>query len=219
MQRGPGNALVTGGARRLGRAIVRDLAAHGWNIGIHHHRSAAAAAALTGEVEGQGARAVALGADLSVWEQSAALVGRAAAALGPITLLINNAAIFEHDRPGSVTRESWGRHLDLDLRAPLVLTQSLLAFAHKGPSKRTVLALGRRINEVRELLLRTIPKKISIRARVDDDLHSVNADPDRITHALMNVCLNAVEALQGEGELRWLRVEGWGGAVQMQRRH
>ena len=81
------------------------------------------------------------------------------------------------------------------------LTQSLLAFAHKGPSRRKVLALGRRINDVRELLLRTIPKKISVRTRVDDDLLGVKADPDQISHVLMNVCLNAVEALQGEGEL------------------
>jgi len=81
------------------------------------------------------------------------------------------------------------------------LTQNLLSFARKGPSSRTALSLGRHVDDVRELLLRTIPKKITVRSLLDHDLLPVEADPDQITHVLINVCLNAVEALQGEGQL------------------
>jgi NAD(P)-dependent dehydrogenase (short-subunit alcohol dehydrogenase family) len=123
-------ALVTGGAKRIGRAIALDLARHGWAVAIHHHSSAADAEALAGEIAAAGGRAAALAGDLSCEAESSALLPRAAAALGPVTCLVNNASVFEMDKIDTATRESWDRHIETNLRAPLVLSQ---AFARHLP--------------------------------------------------------------------------------------
>jgi NAD(P)-dependent dehydrogenase (short-subunit alcohol dehydrogenase family) len=120
-------ALVTGAARRIGRAIALDLAGAGWRIAVHYQSSAEEATELVATIAQAGGRAVALEADLADEAAVAELLPAAAAALGPVTLLVNNAAIFEYDRPASATRESWDRHMAINLRAPLVLTQGLLA--------------------------------------------------------------------------------------------
>jgi NAD(P)-dependent dehydrogenase (short-subunit alcohol dehydrogenase family) len=123
----PRSALVTGAARRIGRAIARDLAEHGWNVAVHHHTSTDEAHALVGEIEAIGRRAVALQADLAQEAEAAGVVAAAARALGPISLLVNSAAIFERDLPRTADAASWQRHMAINLRAPLVLTQGLLA--------------------------------------------------------------------------------------------
>lgn len=75
-----------------------------------------------------GRRAVALPADVLIEAEVQGLVARAAAALdGPLTVLVNNASIFEHDDFASATRESWDRHIESNLRAPFVLTQAFAA--------------------------------------------------------------------------------------------
>lgn len=139
------NALVSGGARRLGRAIALDLARHGWNVAVHHHRSSPPAAEVVAEIGRLGGRAVALGADLTDWDQAAGLVARATTGLGPITLLVNNAAIFERDRPGTVTRESWDRHMHLNLRAPLVLSQALSSDLAEGTTGNVINLIDQRV--------------------------------------------------------------------------
>jgi NAD(P)-dependent dehydrogenase (short-subunit alcohol dehydrogenase family) len=95
----PRAALVTGAARRIGRAIASDLGAHGWDVAIHHHTATAEARRLVREIEAHGRRAVALRADLADEAAAAGLLPRACERLGPISLLVNNAAIFEHDLP------------------------------------------------------------------------------------------------------------------------
>jgi NAD(P)-dependent dehydrogenase (short-subunit alcohol dehydrogenase family) len=120
------SALVTGAARRIGRAIARDLAAHGWDVAVHYHGARDEAHELVAEIEAQGRRAIALQADLADENEAAGLVGRAAEQLGPLALLVNNAAIFERDEPDSADATSWQRHMAINLRAPLVLTQGLL---------------------------------------------------------------------------------------------
>jgi NAD(P)-dependent dehydrogenase (short-subunit alcohol dehydrogenase family) len=127
MADGPGTALVTGGARRIGSAIVRDLAAVGWRVAVHYHRSAADAAALTAEIAAAGGQAAALAADLTVGGEVETLIDRAAAALGPVTLLVNNASTFEMDRIETVTRASWDAHIEPNLWAPVVLSQRFAA--------------------------------------------------------------------------------------------
>jgi len=123
----PRAALVTGAARRIGAALVRDLAAHGWAVAVHCHRSGEAAEALCREIVAAGGRAVALRADLRDEAALSRLVGDAAAALGPLGLLVNNASIFEFDDVASATRASWDLHLETNLRAPFVLTQRFAA--------------------------------------------------------------------------------------------
>jgi NAD(P)-dependent dehydrogenase (short-subunit alcohol dehydrogenase family) len=119
----PGAALVTGAAKRIGRAIALDLAKHGWTVGVHYHRSAPEAAEVVREIEGGGGRAAALHADLSREADAQALIPIATEALGPLTCLVNNASLFEMDKIETVTRASWDAHIDTNLRAPLVLSQ------------------------------------------------------------------------------------------------
>jgi NAD(P)-dependent dehydrogenase (short-subunit alcohol dehydrogenase family) len=125
-------ALVTGGAQRIGAALVRRLAARGADVAIHCHGSRDAAEALAEELQAAGARAAVLVADLLDRDATARLVPAAAAALGrPLTVLVNNASIFEHDTLATATPESWDRHLGSNLRAPFELIQ---AFAAQAPT-------------------------------------------------------------------------------------
>jgi NAD(P)-dependent dehydrogenase (short-subunit alcohol dehydrogenase family) len=121
----PRTALVTGGAKRLGRAIVETLAASGFAVAIHYNRSAAEAAALAAAIRDRSGRAIALPADLAEEAAVATLVARAEAALGPIGVLVNNASVFDRDEWHDVTRESWDRHMEPNLRAPFLLTQQM----------------------------------------------------------------------------------------------
>jgi NAD(P)-dependent dehydrogenase (short-subunit alcohol dehydrogenase family) len=119
-------ALITGGARRIGAAVARDLACVGWTVAIHHHRSAADAQALVAGIEGEGGSARAFAADLASEAETLSLVGRVGDALGPVTALINNASLFERDEALTATRDSWDRHMQINLRAPFVLSQAFV---------------------------------------------------------------------------------------------
>lgn len=127
----PKTALVTGAGQRIGRTIALDLARHGFAVAVHYRRSRAEADAVVAEIAGAGGRAVALKADLADEADSAGLVPRAAAALGPLGCLINNASLFESDTALTATRQSWDAHMDVNLRAPFVLAQ---AFARQVPA-------------------------------------------------------------------------------------
>ncbi len=119
----PRVALVTGGAVRLGRAIALGLAGEGFAIAVHCNSSRAEAEATAAEVRALGVAAVVVQADLSREEAVRGLVADAAAALGPIGVLVNNASTFERDEWHDATRESWDRHMEPNLRAPFVLAQ------------------------------------------------------------------------------------------------
>ncbi|QHQ35940.1 SDR family oxidoreductase [Algicella marina] len=126
-----GAALVTGGARRLGRAMVEALAARGDAVAIHYAGSRAEAETLAQELRSRGGIAETLQADLLDDEAVFALVPEATEKLGrPLTALINNASIFEYDRLETATPESWDRHMSSNLKAPLFLMQ---AFANQCP--------------------------------------------------------------------------------------
>lgn len=121
-------ALVTGAGRRLGRAMALRLARRGFDVAVHHATSGDEARAVAAEIEATGRRATALGADLLDEEATAALLPRAAGALGgPVTCLVNNASAFERDSLATATRESWDRHMGLHLRAPFRLIQAMAA--------------------------------------------------------------------------------------------
>ncbi|MGH6967957.1 MAG: SDR family oxidoreductase [Stellaceae bacterium] len=126
------SALITGGARRIGRAIALALAAQGWDVAVHYGGSRDDAENLAAEIRQRGRRAGALAADLTRESEVTTLVSRAVEAVGPLTLLINNAAIFERDDALSATRASWDRHLETNLRAPFVLMQG---FARQLPAE------------------------------------------------------------------------------------
>ena len=123
-------ALVTGAGKRLGRAMALYLAGRGYDVAVHYASSKAEADAVVAEITAMGRRAVALHADLLIESETETLVARATVALGgPLTLLINNASIFEHDSLATATRTSWDRHLESNLRAPFVLSQAFAAGA------------------------------------------------------------------------------------------
>lgn len=117
-------ALVTGGAKRLGRAMALYLAERGFDVAVHYNGSAEDAKAVVSEIESEGQRACALRADLLSEEATQALGPEAASVLGgPIGVLVNNASIFEPDDLSNATRRSWDRAVESNLRAPFVLTQ------------------------------------------------------------------------------------------------
>ncbi|WP_347312152.1 SDR family oxidoreductase [Defluviimonas sp. SAOS-178_SWC] len=128
-----GRALVTGAAHRLGRAMALYLAARGHDVAIHYLASREAAESVAEKARALGVRAATLRADLLVEAETRTLVGHAADALGgPLTVLINNASIFEYDNVRTMTRDSWDRHIESNLRAPIVLTQDFAAQAPRA---------------------------------------------------------------------------------------
>jgi NAD(P)-dependent dehydrogenase (short-subunit alcohol dehydrogenase family) len=127
----PHVALVTGGAKRIGRAIALDLARQGWDVALTYRHSASAAADTVAAIGAAGRRATAIPADLADADAVAAVVPRASAALGPLSLLVNNAANFINDTIASLDAASWEAHIGPNLRAPLFLSQ---AFARQLPA-------------------------------------------------------------------------------------
>ncbi|MDO8533903.1 MAG: SDR family oxidoreductase [Xanthobacteraceae bacterium] len=131
-----GAALVTGAGQRIGRAIARALADSGYAVAIHYHRSQGEARTLAAEIAADGGRSAVFVADLTDPAALARLVEESAAALGPLTLLVNNAAIFELDKIGSLERELWDRQFSINLAAPVFLTE---AFAAQAPAGRSAI--------------------------------------------------------------------------------
>lgn len=123
------SALVTGAGKRLGAAMALYLAERGYDLAIHYASSRDAAEAVAAQIRDMGQDAVTLQADLLSEAETQSLVPRAVAALGPLSVLVNNASIFEYDTVASATRSTWDRHFESNLRAPFVLTQGFAAQA------------------------------------------------------------------------------------------
>src|SRR5439155_27116931 len=119
----PKAALVTGGARRIGRTLSLALAESGFAVAVHYHRSKNEAEAVVSEIGKAGGKAVALAADLADEAAVQQLLPQATAAFGPIGVLVNNASLFENDTAANAMRQNWDRHLAVNLRAPFVLMQ------------------------------------------------------------------------------------------------
>lgn len=129
-----GAALVTGGARRIGRALVLACAEAGFDVAIHVRAVDDDAQSAAADVRARGRKASLHTCDLRHEGATAPLVAEAEAELGPITLLVNCASVFEDDSFTSMNRASWDAHLETNLRAPMVLAQ---AFARRLPAHRT----------------------------------------------------------------------------------
>lgn len=127
-----GIALVTGGARRIGAAIVEALAAAGYAVVVHVNRSMAEAEALAGAIRARAGRAAVVRADLAEPADVDGLIAAAAGAFGPLTLLVNNASEFVEDHIGSLTREVWNRQFRVNLQTPSFLAQDFAAQAPDG---------------------------------------------------------------------------------------
>lgn len=146
----PGAALVTGAGKRIGKALALALADAGYDIAAHYRSSKAEVEDTLAQVKAKGRNGVALQADLSKESETATLIPKGADALGPITLLVNSASVFENDGIASMTRESWDLHMETNLRAPLKLTQDFVAqdfikTAHKDANNLIVNIIDQRV--------------------------------------------------------------------------
>ena len=120
-------ALVTGAARRIGRAIALRLADEGWDLAVHYRGSAGDALELCEQLRARGARAEAFAADLAEEAQVRALPGAVAASLGRIDALVNNASVFEHDDVSNFGTHAALEHYRINVVAPVLLAQALHA--------------------------------------------------------------------------------------------
>ncbi|WP_413868232.1 SDR family oxidoreductase [Albidovulum sp.] len=157
-------ALVTGAARRLGREMALYLAGRGFDVAVHYASSAGAAEETAAEARARGVTAETLRADLLVEAETRTLVARAAKALGgPVDLLVNNASIFEYDTIRTGTRESWDRHIESNLRAPVALTQDFAAQAPRAIRQADGAALSQAlvVNMLDQRVLKLTPEFMS----------------------------------------------------------
>jgi NAD(P)-dependent dehydrogenase (short-subunit alcohol dehydrogenase family) len=141
----PRAALVTGGAKRLGRAMALALGGAGFDVAVHYAGSGEEAEATAAAIRALGQRAATVRADLAEEAEAAVLAGRAAAAVGPLGVLVNNASTFERDEWHDVTRESWDAHLEPNLRAPLILSQAMAKALPEGAEGIVVNMLDQRV--------------------------------------------------------------------------
>ena len=142
-----GNVLITGAAQRIGAAIATALADDGWMVGIHCFRSSGAAEALCADLKSNGADAYIVGADLADNTAVDGLIAHASEA-APVTCLINNASVFERDDLETISRSSWDQHLDVNLWAPVRLSQSLAAALPDGVSGNIVNIVDQRVDNI-----------------------------------------------------------------------
>lgn len=125
-------ALVTGGARRIGRAIALALADAGWDIAVHFGASQAEAEATCADIRAGGRRAIAIQCDLEVDAQVRALLPAAANALGRVTCVVNNASLFDFDCAADFTQARLDAHMHVNLAAPVILANALHASTPDG---------------------------------------------------------------------------------------
>ncbi len=127
----PRVAIVTGGAKRIGAALVRALAADRWHVVIHCHTSTAEADALRDELIAVGQSASVVAADLAD-PAAADVIVAAATAAGTPRLLVNSASRFDPDTFADFAADQWDRHLAVNLRAPALLIQAFAAAVGEG---------------------------------------------------------------------------------------
>lgn len=129
-------ALVTGAGRRIGRAIALELAERGCDLALHFNRSDEAAAETAAMVESLGRRASLLQADLGDATAAGHLAERAVEALGSLSILVNNASMFEQMDLAGFTVEAWNRTMAVNLTAPMILCRSAAPFLRRyGPGR------------------------------------------------------------------------------------
>ena len=147
-------ALVTGAADRVGAAIARRLADDGWAVVVHYRASAEKAEAVAAEIRGSGGNAATIGADLADRTQRARLIADAATRFGPLTLLVNNASLFERDAVADLDEALWDAHFAVHAEAPAFLSRD---FAAQLPAD----ARGNIINIIDERVLDLSPAYFS----------------------------------------------------------
>jgi NAD(P)-dependent dehydrogenase (short-subunit alcohol dehydrogenase family) len=140
-----GGALITGAARRIGHALATRAQAAGFEVAVHARHADEDAEALAASLRTIGGRSAVVTADLADDTERQGLIGQAASAVGPLTLLINCASLFEDDRIETLTPQSWDVHMGVNLRAPVLLTQAFAAQAPEGRDAQVINILDQRV--------------------------------------------------------------------------
>ena len=128
----PGVAIVTGGSKRIGKSIVKKLSFLGWKVIIHYNSNKNDALPLQKEIQKKGGAASIIKANLNSSKATEELISKSEKKFGKLTLLVNNASIFENDSVHSLTIDTWDIHNNVNTKAPLLLSQS---FAKLLPKK------------------------------------------------------------------------------------
>lgn len=177
--------------------MVLALADRGHDVAIHYLGSGAEAEATAAEASALGVNARIFRADLLDDAATEALIPAVAAAMGPLTVLVNNASIFEYDNISTATRESWDRHIGSNLRAPFILTQTfarqLPPSPHAGPEPQ---AHGLIVNLIDQRVLKPTP--------------------EFITYSLAKAGLWALTRTSAQALAPWIRVNAIGPGPTMQ---
>jgi NAD(P)-dependent dehydrogenase (short-subunit alcohol dehydrogenase family) len=174
-------ALVTGAGMRIGRAFAMALAADGFYVFVHHNRSASGARETVAAIARAGGKAKAVKADLSSAKQAEALVGKCQAKGVTLTCLVNSASLFELDRAPMATAAGFDRHMAVNLRAPLLLSQAL---ARQLPDEET------------GLIVNLLDQKL------------FNLNPDFLSYTLSKIGLQGLTTLLAQSFAPRIRVAG-----------
>jgi NAD(P)-dependent dehydrogenase (short-subunit alcohol dehydrogenase family) len=137
--------LITGAARRIGRAIALSMARDGWAIAIHYRRSKSEAGTLRSEIQNAGGTAELFAADLKDFSALNRLVAECAAKLGGPHCLINNASEFHLDSVQATDEKTWDTHLDINLKAPVFLAQAMARHLPDGVQGNIINIIDQRV--------------------------------------------------------------------------
>ena len=140
-----GNALITGAASRIGQAIALGLAKSSWNVAIHYNGSQEAADETADACAAFGVRAATVQADLANDRETTRAFEEAQAALGPLSLVVNNASLFEFDDFSSASNDSWHSHMQVNLHAPFILSQALAKNLPEGTQGNIINLIDQRV--------------------------------------------------------------------------
>ncbi|MDD2704702.1 MAG: SDR family NAD(P)-dependent oxidoreductase [Acidocella sp.] len=173
--------LITGSGRRIGAGIALHLGRAGWHVFVHYHSSREEAEAVVASIRAGGGAATALCADLADTASVAGLVAQCEA-ICPLTLLINNASIFEHDTAATATPESLEDNMRVNLFAPALLSQALHAAVKARGTEGTIISL------------------------VDNKVYALN--PDHFSYTLSKVALHSMTSLLAMAFAPTIRVCG-----------
>lgn len=137
--------LVTGSARRIGRALALDFGRRGWQVAVHAHTSKADAAAAVDEIKASGGAAAAVIADLADHTAVKRMVDEVMQRFGPMTCLINNASLFLYDDVATLGEDLWDRHMAINLKAPVFLAKAMAENLPSGVAGNVINIIDQRV--------------------------------------------------------------------------
>lgn len=138
-------ALVTGASDRIGAVLARRLAQEGYTVVVHYRANAGGARTVVDDIKVMGGRAVALKADLANRRQRGTLIEKAAKAVGPLGLLVNNASIYEPDSVTDLDEALWDAHMAVHVEAPVFLARDFAAQLPEGAEGNIVNIIDERV--------------------------------------------------------------------------